>query len=319
MRFYRIYKRVGLYMILVLLFVFFSIFAPNFFSIANIINILRQVSIFGTAVIGAAIVMLSGQADMSVGGQLAMGGIIAALCMTTWGLPIWLTIIITIAFCCGIGLINGLLSVTLFIPGFIASLGMMLVLNGMAYVISGGISIFGLPEAYSFLGQGYVGPIPVPVIIFASVCVVGTILVTKTYFGRNIYAAGGDPSAANLAGINVNKITILAYVICGVTASLACLMQLSRSNSAQPGVGADYPFDCMAAAVLGGISMSGGKGKIYGAIVGVLIIGILNNGLQLMGLDSNLVDVVKGAILIFAVGMDCFFNNSGKVSARMTN
>ena len=317
MNFYKFYKRFGLYTILVLVFLFFSFFAPHFFSVANFINILRQVSIFGTAVIGAAIVMIAGQADMSVGGMVAMGGIISALAMTEWGLPIWLTILLTIVLCCVLGLLNGWLTVTFFIPGFIATLGMMLVLNGMAYVVSGGYAIFGLPSSYSFLGQGYVGPIPVPVIVFVVVCVLGTFLMTKTYFGRSIYALGGNPTAANLAGINVKKITIIAYVICGFTAALAALMQLSRSNSAQPGVGANYPFDCMSAAVLGGISMSGGKGKIYGAIVGVMIIGILNNGLQLMGCNANLVDVVKGVILIFAVGIDCFYNNKGAISARI--
>lgn len=317
MNFYKFYKKFGLYTILVLVFIFFSIFAPHFFSVANFINILRQVSIFGTAVIGAAIVMIAGQCDMSVGGLVAMGGIVAATAMTEWGLPIWATVLLTVVLCCVMGLLNGWLTVTFFIPGFISTLGMMLVLNGLAYVTSGGYAIFGLPSGYAFLGQGYVGPIPVPVIVFVIVCFLGTFLMTKTYFGRSIYALGGNPNAANLAGIDVKKLTMIAYVLCGFTASLAALMQLSRSNSAQPGVGADYPFDCMSAAVLGGISMSGGKGKIYGAIVGVLIIGILNNGLQLMGCDANLVDVVKGAILIFAVGIDCFYNNKGATSARI--
>ena len=139
MKFYQFYKRFGLYLILVLVFLFFSIFADHFFSTTNFINILRQVSIFGTAVIGAAIVMIAGQCDMSVGGIVAMGGIIAAMCMTNWHLPIWLTIVITVLFCALVGVINGLLTVTFFIPGFIASLGMMLVLNGLAYVVSGGV------------------------------------------------------------------------------------------------------------------------------------------------------------------------------------
>ena len=157
MNFYSFYKKFGLYAILVLVFAFFSIFAPHFFSGANFLNILRQVSIFGTAVIGATIVMIGGGADMSVGGMVAMGGIIAAMAMTTWGLPIWAAILLTILFCCLIGFLNGFLTVTLFIPGFITTLGMMLVLNGMAYVISGGYAIFGLPSEYAFLGQGYIG------------------------------------------------------------------------------------------------------------------------------------------------------------------
>ena len=184
----------------------------------------------------------------------------------------------------------------------------MLVYNGLAYVVSGGYSLFGLPESFAWLGQGYVGPIPVPVIIFAIVCVLGTFIMTKTYFGRSIYAVGGSQEASNLAGIKVNKVLIISYVISGFTAATAALMQLSRSNSGAPGAGANYPFDCMSAAVLGGISMAGGKGKAYGAIVGVLIIGILNNGLQLMGFNASLVDVVKGIVLIFAVGIDSVYN-----------
>ena len=153
MNFYTFYKKFGLYAILVLVFAFFAIFAEHFFSAKNFINILRQVSIFGTAVIGATIVMIGGGADMSVGGMVAMGGIIAAMAMTSWGLPIWAAVLLTILFCCLIGLINGFLTTTLFIPGFITTLGMMLVLNGMAYVVSGGYAIFGLPSSYSFLGQ----------------------------------------------------------------------------------------------------------------------------------------------------------------------
>lgn len=296
MNFYSFYKKFGLYAILVLVFAFFSIFAPHFFSGANFLNILRQVSIFGTAVIGATIVMIGGGADMSVGGMVAMGGIIAAMAMTTWGLPIWAAILLTILFCCLIGFLNGFLTVTLFIPGFITTLGMMLVLNGMAYVISGGYAIFGLPSEYAFLGQGYIGFLPVPVIIFVIVCVAGTFLMTKTYYGRSVYALGGNPTAANLAGINVKKVTIIAYVLCGFVAALAALMQLSRSNSAQPGVGASYPFDCMSAAVLGGISMSGGKGKIYGAIVVLLAHGCSKRWRRICGIKSRSLVPLKSVI-----------------------
>ena len=315
--FYKFYKKFGLYTILVAVFIFFSIFAKHFFGIKNFINILRQVSISGTAVIGAAIVMISGGADMSVGGMLSVGGILAAFAMVHWGLPIPVAVILTILLCVGIGYLNGFLTTTFHMPGFIVTLGMMLILDGLAYVISGGYAVFGLPESYTFLGQGYIGPIPVPVIVFILAATVSIFLMTKTYFGRDVYAIGGNPEAANLSGINVRKITIETYVLCGFFSSLAALMQLSRSNSAQPGVGASYPFDCMSAAVLGGISMSGGKGKIYGAVIGVLIIGILDNGLQLMGCDSNLVDVIKGIILIFAVAMDCMYSNAGKISARL--
>ena len=189
----------------------------------------------------------------------------------------------------------------------------MLVLQGLAYIITKGYPVFGLPKEFTFLGQGYVWVVPVPVIIFALVVAVAWFVVNKTYFGRHLYAIGGNAEAARLGGVNIEKLRIIIFAICGFVTGIASLIMLSRTNSAQPGAGASYPFDSMTAAVLGGISFAGGEGSIGGAVVGVLIIGILNNGLILLGVDSNWQGVIKGFVLIAAVGVDSVQRKAKKV------
>lgn len=305
MKFYDFYKKYGIYCVFAILFIYFSIFANNFLSLNNVINILRQVSMFGIVVVGVTLIMISGAADLSVGGQMAVVGMIAGTLMINYNLPIWITVIISLAIGTLFGAINGIIAVKLNIFPMIVTLGTMLILQGAAFMVTGGYPIFGLPEGFSFLGQGYIGPIPVPVIFFIITVIIGSVILNKTYFGRYLYAMGGNPNAAHLAGIKVERMRVYVYMIGGFMTSIAALIMLSRSNSAQPSAGASYPFDSMTAACLGGVSIAGGAGSIGGAVVGVLIIGILNNGLQLMGIDSNLVNIIKGAVLIAAVGIDC--------------
>ena len=310
--FINVYKNYGIYILLLALIVLFSVFAKNFFSVDNFINILRQVSMLGIAVVGVTFVMISGGADLSVGGQIAVNGLITAMLMTQLNLPIFPTVLITMVIGTLMGALNGFIAVYLRIVPIIATLGTMLIWQGMASVISGGLAIFGLPEQFKSLGQGYVWIIPIPVIIFIVIAAVSSFVLRKTYFARYLFAMGGNAEAATLAGVNVPKMRILVYALCGFITSIAALIMLSRNNSAQPGAAASYPFDCMTAAVLGGISFTGGEGKISGAIIGVLIIGILNNGLLLMGVDSNWQEVIKGIVLIAAVGLDSLQHRMGK-------
>lgn len=307
------YKKYGIYVILASLFLFFSIFANQFLTFANLINVTRQVSMFGIAVVAVTFIMISGGADLSIGGQIAVGGIISGYLLVNMGLPI--IVVIAIAMLVGIlfSALNGYIAVKLNMMPLIVTLGSMLVLNGLAFVISGGYPIFGLPEGFAIFGQGYVGPIPVPVIIFIIVVIGSWFILNKTYFGRYIYAMGGNNEAARLAGINVDKMRVLVYAYGGFIVSISSIIMLSRNNSAQPGAGASYPFDCMTAAVLGGISFAGGEGKVGGSVVGVFIIGILNNGMLLMGIDSNWQGVVKGLVLVAAVGIDSLQRKSKKV------
>ena len=299
-----IYKKYGTYIFLAILIAVFSILAPNFLSATNFINILRQVSIFGIVVTGVSIVMMGGCMDLSVGAQLAVDGMLAGTLMVTLGLPIPVAVILTILFGLVLGAINGIIAVKLNIAPLIVTLGTMLVLQGVAYLITGGYPIPGMPEAFKYIGQGYISVIPVPVIIFAIFVAFGWIVMNRTYLGRYIYALGGNKEAARLAGIDVDKLTIMMYSFCGFASAIASLILVGRTNASQPGAGSSYSFDCMTAACLGGVSIRGGEGKITGTIVGVLVLGILDNGLLLLSVNSNAQSVVKGLILLIVVALD---------------
>ena len=309
-----IYKKYGIYILLVVVFAFFAIMAPNFLETKNVINILRQVSMFGIVVVGVSMVMIGGGMDLSVGMQMAVDGMLVGYMMVNLSFPISVAIIITIVVGCLLGAANGIVAVKLHIAPIIVTLGTMLILQGVAYLITGGYPITGMPEAFKFIGQGYIGIIPVPVIIFAVFIIFGAILMNKTYIGRYIYALGGNDEAARLAGIDVNKLTIMVYTFCGFCASIAALIMVARTNASQPGAGSSYSFDCMTAACLGGVSIAGGEGKISGTVIGVIILGILDNGLVLMSVNTNWQSVIKGIILLAAVAIDCYQGTSKKTA-----
>jgi ribose transport system permease protein len=308
-----IYKKYGIYFIFLLVFLIFSLLAKNFLSIDNLLNILRQVSMIGIVVVGITFVMIGGGADLSVGGQMAVGGIITAILMVKFGVAILPACLVCLLVCTFLGFLNGFITVKLNMFSLVVTLGMMLILQGLAYVITGGYSVFGFPEAFKFLGQGYIWVIPVPVIIFIVVVAIAWFILENTYLGRQVYAMGSNPEAARLAGINLDKMTMLVFTLCGLVTGISSLIMLSRINSGQPSAGASYPFDCMTAAVLGGISFGGGEGKLLGAVMGVLIIGVLNNGMILMGVDAYWQGVIKGIVLIAAVGIDTIQRRTKKV------
>ena len=301
-----LYKKYGIYILLVVVFAFFAVAAPNFLAAKNVINILRQVSMFGIVVVGVCMVMIGGGMDLSVGMQMAVDGMLIGYMMVNLNVPIPLAVIITIVVGSLLGAANGIIAVKMHIAPIIVTLGTMLVLQGAAYLITGGYPITGMPEAFKVIGQGYVGIIPVPVIIFVLFIIFGAILMNKTYLGRYIYALGGNKEAARLAGINVDKLTVAVYTFCGFCASIAALIMVGRTNAAQPGAGSSYSFDCMTAACLGGVSIAGGEGKISGTVIGVIILGILDNGLVLMSVNTNWQSVIKGLILLAAVAIDCY-------------
>ena len=292
-----LYKKYGIYILLVVVFAFFAVAAPNFLAAKNVINILRQVSMFGIVVVGVSMVMIGGGMDLSVGMQMAVDGMLIGYMMVNLNVPIPLAVIITIVVGCLLGAANGIIAVKMHIAPIIVTLGTMLVLQGVAYLITGGDPITGMPEAFKVIGQGYVGIIPVPVIIFVLFIIFGAILMNKTYLGRYIYALGGNKEAARLAGINVDKLTVAVYTFCGFCASIAALIMVGRTS---------YSFDCMTAACLGGVSIAGGEGKISGTVIGVIILGILDNGLVLMSVNTNWQSVIKGLILLAAVAIDCY-------------
>ena len=289
--------------IFIVLFVVMSIFAPNFFTGNNMVNILRQVSISGICAVGMTFVMLTGGIDLSVGAILGVSGVLTAMMMLK-GIPSLLASIIALALGVVIGGITGAIIHYIEIPPMIATLGTMTSLRGVAYLITGGTPVFGFDESYSKIGQGHVGVIPIPVIILAIVYVIGIFVLSKTKFSRYVYGIGGNQEVARLSGIKVARVKIAVYAISGFCSALAGLVMLGRVNSGQPRAGESYEMDVITAVVLGGVSLNGGVGNLSHVIFGVLIIGVMTNGMTMMAVDDYWQRVVKGLILLLAVSFD---------------
>ena len=289
--------------IFIVLFVVMSIFAPNFFTGNNMVNILRQVSISGICAVGMTFVMLTGGIDLSVGAILGVSGVLTAMMMLK-GIPSLLASIIALALGVVIGGITGAIIHYIEIPPMIATLGTMTSLRGVAYLITGGTPVFGFDESYSKIGQGHVGVIPIPVIILAIVYVIGIFVLSKTKFSRYVYGIGGNQEVARLSGIKVARVKIAVYAISGFCSALAGLVMLGRVNSGQPRAGESYEMDVITAVVLGGVSLNGGVGNLSHVIFGVLSLGVLTNGMTMMAVDDYWQRVVKGLILLLAVSFD---------------
>lgn len=247
--------------------------------------------------------MLTGGIDLSVGAILGVSGVLTAMMMLK-GIPSLLASIIALALGVVIGGITGAIIHYIEIPPMIATLGTMTSLRGVAYLITGGTPVFGFDESYSKIGQGHVGVIPIPVIILAIVYVIGIFVLSKTKFSRYVYGIGGNQEVARLSGIKVARVKIAVYAISGFCSALAGLVMLGRVNSGQPRAGESYEMDVITAVVLGGVSLNGGVGNLSHVIFGVLIIGVLTNGMTMMAVDDYWQRVVKGLILLLAVSFD---------------
>ncbi|WP_010306271.1 ribose ABC transporter permease [Kurthia senegalensis] len=290
---------------LLLIVVIISIMSPSFLTANNIFNVLRQVSISALIAFGMTFVILTGGIDLSVGSTLALTGAVAAGLLSSGVDPI---IAMAVALILGLilGAINGVIIAKGKVAPFIATLATMTIYRGATLVYMDGKPISGLGDHASFqmFGKGYFLGIPVPVVTMVIAFFVLYFILRKTTFGRRVYAVGGNAEASRLSGINVNRITIAVYALTGMLAALAALILTSRLNSAQPTAGESYELDAIAAVVLGGTSLTGGRGWIVGTLIGALIIGVLNNGLNLIGVSSFYQQVVKGLVILFAVLLD---------------
>ena len=296
------------YMVVVILFVliiFFSVLTPNFLTKDNLFTILRQVSMIGILSVGGAFIMISGGIDLSLGVQMGMSGIIAALLMVNHQMPIFLSCLLGLLVTTFVGFVNGIVITTTRMQPLIATLGMMNIIKGLNYIITDGLPIYGIPSHVTLLGQGHIGAVPIPSLIMLAVFCLGGFLLNKTYLGRYFYALGSNEEAARLTGLKTKMIRILAYTIGGSLAGIAGLVLMARVNSAQPMSGWGNEMDVITACVVGGVSAAGGEGKISGVIAGVLIMGVLSNGMAVLGLGEYHQVVVKGVVLIVAVGFDC--------------
>jgi len=298
------FKDKAIWIVFLLIFIGFSLASPRFLSSSNLFTIARQVSMYGIAAIGMTFVILIAGIDLSAGSVITIVNIVCAYLMVNSGFSIPLAIICSLALAVAIGLLNGFLVSTVGIPSIIATFATQTIFAGSAYLLSGGTPIYGFDERFKVIGQGYVGPVPVPVIIMICCFAIGSFILNKTYFGRYFYAVGGNEEAAKLSGIRVGAIKYLIYALAGLFSGLAGIVMLSRTNSAQPTAGIGYEFDVITCVVLGGVSVSGGLGKMSNVVAGVLIIGVLTNGMVLMNVNTFTQMVIKGIVLILAVGFD---------------
>ena len=297
------------FLILVLLVVLFTFIAPNFMTFGNLRTLIRQISFAGISAVGLMFVMISGGIDLSIGSQIVFGNVLLAIMMVDWELQPTVAIPLILLVGAGLGAINGFLCIKLNIHPLIITLGTSAIFKGMGYIINQSRNIMGFPDSFRWFGQGYVWGIPVPVIVMTIVALIGAFILTKTYFGRQIFALGGNEEAARLAGVNIKRMKVLLFMICGFVSSITTVLLLSRVFAGQTITGQGLEFDCLTAALLGGVSFKGGEGNVFGLIVGMLIIGVLNNAMQLATFPDFSQTVVKGAVLLIAVAFDVYQKN----------
>lgn len=303
-QFVKLYNSYGLLAILLLEILLFSLMTDTFFTSENIMNVGRQISFTGISGVGLAIVVLAGGIDISTGMMLALSGVLCVKLNVEMGIPLWLSIIITLLVALIGGILSGEVTARLRVPALITTLAFQTIYKGVAFTITNAIPTYGLSDQFKFLGQGYVfNAIPFPLIVMVAIFVIGHFLMSKTYIGRYVYAVGGNPEAARLAGINTKRVIILSFALCTFFTAIAGIMMAGRLGSGQPGTGIGFEMDVITSVTLGGISINGGKGSILYLAIGALIMGVLTNGMMLLGLNEYIQWIVKGLVLIFAVGM----------------
>ena len=297
-----------------LLVLILSLATDNFLTVENVLNVLRQISINVCISLGMTIIILTGGIDLSVGSILALAGAIAAgLMKNGFFLPYF---DVQLQFTCFGGIVAGILVGTFFglangvaitrfrLPPFVATLGMLSIARGLTMLWTGGFPITSLGDTFGSLGTGYLFGIPLPVCVATMLVLLFVLITRRTRFGRYLYAIGGNEQAARLSGINVSRIKLLVYGIGGALSAIAGLLVTARLDSATPTAGNGYELDSIAAVVIGGTSLSGGRGSIWGTVLGCLIIGVLNNGMVLLQVSPFWQQVVKGVVIIVAVGIE---------------
>ncbi|WP_066685531.1 ABC transporter permease [Christensenella intestinihominis] len=300
-------SKFGIYIAFAAVFIIISIATPNFLTGANMMTVLRQISFNGMVALGMTFIIITGGIDLSAGAMLCLAGLVSAHYSVSGAAdesPILLAILAGVGVAALFGLINGLLIAKGKLPAFIVTMGIMTIIRGISLVYSDGRPITNLNDSYKAIGQGFVGVIPTPVVIFIVLIVLSVIVLHYSKFGRHVYAVGGNNRAAVAAGINADRVRILAYVIGGVICGIAGVALTSRLNAASPQAADGYELDAIAAAVIGGCSLSGGRGNVLGTIIGALLIGVIGNGLDILNVSSYYQQIVKGCIIVIAVFLD---------------
>ncbi len=303
-RFNHFFSEYGILIALIILVVTLTILSPNFLTTSNLMNLFRQVSINVILAIGMTFVILTSGIDLSVGSVLAFAGIVSASFATGDDGNTFLAVLAGLGAGLLLGAVNGIVVAKGRVAPFIVTLGMMAAARGFTFIYSDGRPISNLTDSFLVIASGTLLGIPIPVWIIAIVFMICSVVLYRTKFGRYVYAVGGNENAAKTSGISVNKTLIAVYCISGLLAGLAGVVLTSRISGGLPQSGISYELDAIAAVVIGGTSLAGGRGRLWGTLVGALIIGVLNNGLDLLGVSSYWQQVVKGAIIVIAVLVD---------------
>lgn len=304
-------RNMGILIGLAVLFLFLSIFTDSFLTTKNMLQVLRQICINALLAFGMTFVLIIGGIDLTVGSVVAISGVSIVMLLNT-GMPLPAAFLLSLLIGSLIGVINGSIIAFTGMPPFIVTLSLQGAIRGVAYVITDGRSVSCENEVFNAIGNGYFLGIPLPIYIVALVMILISVILYYTRFGRRMYAVGGNVTAAQFSGIHVKHITVWVYIISGTLSALAGIILASRMYSGQPASGQAYESDAIAAAVLGGTSFNGGIGTIGGTLIGALVIGFLTNGLNLLHISSYVQMIIKGIVIIGAVGIDILKNRNKK-------
>ncbi len=295
--------RFGLLLVILNVGLFLSVSTDSFMSVANLTNVARQVSINGILAVGVTFVLLTGGVDLSLGSVVALSGVACATFAHPGDHSVFVPIAVGLLAGAACGLVNGALVTLGGVAPFIVTLGMMTIARGLALIFSGGRPVADMSNELTALAGDFVG-IPIPVLCFAGVALAAWFFLSNFRLGRHIYAVGGNENAARAAGVPVEQVKLFAYGLCGLLAGVAGVVLAARITTGQPNAGQAYELDAIAAVVIGGTSLAGGVGTITGTLLGVLLIGVINNGLDLQGVSSYYQAVIKGVIIVGAVWLD---------------
>ncbi|MCW3489988.1 ABC transporter permease [Dethiobacter alkaliphilus] len=299
-----LYDKAGVLIVLLALVILMSFLSDRFLTTLNIINLVRQISFIALIALGVTCVIITTGIDLSSGSIVGLTSVVVASYAHPNEYSLVVTLFMGLSVGIAAGLINGFLVAKVGLPPFIATLGMFTSARGLAMLYSGGRPVSGIKPEFVFLGAGQVFGIPVPIIILIVVAVAMHIMLNKTRFGRYIYAIGGNEQAAIISGVSVSKVKIAVYALAGFLASLAGVILTARISSGQPGLGVGFELDAIAAAVIGGTSLTGGLGSVMGTLSGALVIGVINNGMDLLGVSMYWQQITRGMIIVLAVFLD---------------
>jgi ribose/xylose/arabinose/galactoside ABC-type transport system permease subunit len=306
-------RETGIGLVVLAMIIFLSLSTDTFITASNLQVVSRQISLSAIIAMGMTLVILMGGIDLSVGSVVAITSVIMGLTMVQANLPIWLSILAGISTGAVIGIINGFLVIKTKVPPFIITLGMMGLARGAALVITKGSSISGFPTDYFPIGQGFLfNIIPIPVVIALALAVIVHVLLTYTTFGRRIYLLGSNEEAALLSGINVNRLKVEIFMICSALAAVEAVVETSRMATGQPASGTGYELTAIGAVIIGGASMAGGEGTVLGTLLGAILLGLITNGLILLGISAYWQQVFSGTIIILAVALDTWRRSNKK-------